>query len=161
MAPSAGEDPAGTPGPGGGSPGAGPGGEKKVFVKSDESWKAEAQREKDRLQEKAARAEEARRALPPPSFLSFVSDLGVQAMLALGLMEIKGAGGPKRDLPAAAYTIDLLGILQEKTRGNLAPEEKVHLDDLLTNLRIAYVKGAQEENAKGAPIVEPRKKIIT
>jgi uncharacterized protein DUF1844 len=162
MEPGADKEPAEKPGetP---RPGQGPakqGDEKKIFVKSDESWKAEAQREKERLQKKAA-AEEAQRNLPPPSIMTFIGDLGMQAMLALGLMELKGAGGPKRDLPAARYTIDLLGVLKDKTRGNLTPDEQAHLDQLLTNLRIAFAKTAKEEEKEGAKVVGPEKKIIT
>lgn len=138
----------------------GPEDEKKVFLHSDESWKAEAQREKERLQKKAA-AEEAQRSLPPPSIMTFIGDLGMQAMLALGLMELKGAGGPRRDLPAARYTIDLLGVLKEKTRGNLSPAEQAHLDELLANLRIAYAKTAKEVEKEEAKVVGPEKKIIT
>ncbi len=154
-----GKPPSQEPGPGED----GPGGE-KIHVKSDESWKAEAQKEKERLQEKQKAAAEGgyRGDLPPPSFLAFVSDLGLQAMVALGLVEIKGAGGPRRDLPAARYTIDLLGILQEKTRGNLKPEEKRHLDDLLMNLRVAFAKLSEQGSEEGEKkVVEPKKKIIT
>jgi hypothetical protein len=93
--------------------------------------------------------------------MTFIGDLGMQAMLALGLMELKGAGGPRRDLPAARYTIDLLGILKDKTRGNLTPDEQAHLDELLANLRIAYAKTAKEEEKESAKVVGPEKKIIT
>ncbi len=132
----------------------------KIFVKSDESWKAEVQKEKERLQKKAD-VEKEFRERPPPSFMNFVGDLGVQAMLALGLMEIKGEGGPKRDLPAARYTIDLLGVLQEKTRGNLSSDEKQHLSELLQNLRLSYVKIAQAVAEDEKKIQDPGKKIIT
>ncbi len=129
--------------PGPGAPGGAgkpppPPGEKKIFVKSDESWKAEAQKEKDRLQ-KQAEESRAEPDLPPASFLSLVSDLGLQAMFALGLARVKGAGEPKIDLPGARYAIDLLGMLEEKTRGNLTGEEAQLLRNLLLDLRLRYV----------------------
>ena len=147
----------GKPPPGGGAPGGaggtgakGEAGEKKLIIPGgDDSWKAEAQREKERIQQKAREEEE--KALPPPSFLAFMSDLGLQAMLALGLAEIKGAGGPRFDLPAARYTIDLLGILEEKTKGNLTAEESRHLKDLLQNLRITYTRLAALAGGKAPP----------
>jgi len=138
----------------------GGGEEKKLFVKSDEDWKAEAQREKDRLAEKA-KAQEARRRLPPPSFAGFIGDLGLQAMLAMGLVAVEGSPQPSRDLEAARYTIDILGVLQEKTRGNLGPEEKRHLDDLVHSLRINFVRAAQLEETESKKVQEPSKKIIT
>jgi hypothetical protein len=143
MGPSADEMPAG----GGQKPGE-PSGEKKIFVKSDESWKAEAQKEKERLQTKAAEEAGKGQDLPPASFLALVSDLGLQAMLALGLARLKGTDTPKRDLPAARYTIDLLGILEEKTRGNLSEEEREHLRELLTNLRLGFAQIAKQEGGE-------------
>ena len=73
-------------------------------------------------------------------------------MLALGLAEIRGGAGPKRDLPLARYTIDLLGMIQEKTRGNLGPEEKQHLAELLQSLRFGFVRAAQSlsKNCSGS-----------
>jgi hypothetical protein len=143
MAPSSADEPTG----GGPDPGDPPG-EKKIFVKSDESWKAEAQKEKERLQAKAAEEREKAGDLPPASFLALVSDLGLQAMLALGLAKVRGTEAPKRDLPAARYTIDLLGILEEKTRGNLSEEERDHLRELLTNLRLGFAQMAKKEESK-------------
>ena len=47
------------------------------------------------------------------------------------------------DLPLARQTIDLVEILQEKTRGNLTPEEDQLLQSLLTDLRMRYVEASQ------------------
>jgi len=126
-----------------------PGDEKKIFVKSDESWKAEAQKEKERLQQKAGEAagEAGEGDIPPAGFLALVSDLGLQAMLAMGMASVKGVE-PRLDLPSARYAIDLLGMLQEKTRGNLTAEEKDHLDDLVSNLRMGFV-GIARANREG------------
>jgi hypothetical protein len=162
MGPSAGDRPAGGQGQGPGpgpAKGPTPGGEKKIIIQSDEGWKADAQREKERLQEKAKEDEQARRAaaMPPPTFLTLASDLGFQAMFAMGLAEIEGAGR-RIDLPSARYAIDLLGMLEEKTKGNLTAEEAATLKDLLQNLRLAFtqvaraaVAAAAEARAAGGP----------
>jgi len=137
--------------------GGGPEEEKgKVFFKSDESWKAEAQKEKDRLQQKAE-AEKAVHELPPPTFLSFLSNLGMEAMLALGVMPVKGVEAPKQDLNAARYIIDVLGIIEEKTRGNLRADEKGQLTDLLQNLRFAFAAAARKKEEEEKKVVEPGK----
>jgi hypothetical protein len=156
----AGAAPSPSGGGGGGTGGEGESGKPKLFVQSDESWKAEAQREKERLAKQAA-AEEARRDLPPPTFAGFMSELGLQAMLALGLMEVEGAPPAQRDLPAARYTIDLLGLLEEKTKGNLSEGEKHHLDELLQSLRIHFARVAKAELQASKKVQEPPKKIIT
>jgi hypothetical protein len=134
--------------------------EPKLFVKSDQAWKEEAQREKERLSRQSS-VEEARRNLPPPTFAGFVGELGMQALLALGVLAVEGQPKPPRDLPAARYTIDLLDVLQQKTRGNLSPEEKHHLDELLHSLRLQFARAAQAEAAEGKKVKEPEKKIIT
>ncbi len=136
-----------------------PGEGKKLFVHGDDSWKAQAQREKDRLQEKV-QAEESRGELPPPSFMGFIGELGIQALLALGLMALEGQP-PQRDLPVARHTIDLLAIIEEKTKGNLKPEEAKQLEELLHSLRLNYARIARSPAEPEKKAAEPEKKIIT
>jgi len=111
---------------------------RKIIV--DDDWKAEAQREKQRLaaQEtaRAARAEP----LPDPTFAELVNLVALQALVGLGL--VGGPGG--EPIPAqpdvARHFIDMLQVLQEKTANNLAPEEKRLLDATLYDLRMRYVE---------------------
>ena len=82
--------------------------------------------------------------LPPPTFDVLVLSLRWQTELQLGLY-----GGEKDkehapDLEGAQHSIDLLGMLQEKTRGNLSLEEQRLLDNSLTELRFRYVQIVQE-----------------
>jgi hypothetical protein len=77
--------------------------------------------------------------MPPASFLGLLNMLGVEAAMHLGLMSNPAAGPPKVDLESARHLIDLLGIIQEKTRGNLTSEEDALLDDLLADLHMQYV----------------------
>jgi hypothetical protein len=60
--------------------------------------------------------------LPPPTFSFLVFSLRTQAEMQLGLMQL-GEEKPAPDLQLARHTIDMLGVLAEKTKGNLALEE--------------------------------------
>jgi hypothetical protein len=89
-----------------------------------------------------APAPEASAAGPPPSidFHTFVLSLGSSALMHLGELERPGAGGASKDLPMAKHTIDILAMLQEKTRGNLTIEEQKLLESLLFDLRLRFVE---------------------
>jgi hypothetical protein len=73
------------------------------------------------------------------SFERFLASLYMTAMLQLGLMHEQG-GQPRIDLIAARQTIDTLGLLQEKTKGNLTSKEEGFLQNVLYELRMAYVE---------------------
>ena len=104
--------------------------------RSDETWKEKAKREKEKLAEEAR---EEIQELPPASFLGIVEDLSVRALLALGQIPNPATGEVYFDPVSARYTIDLLGVLEEKTRGNLTPDEQAGLQQVLHNLRLAFV----------------------
>ena len=78
-------------------------------------------------------------ALPAVDFHTFVLSLGSSALLHLGELEHPEAGGPRKDLPLAKHTIDILVMLEEKTRGNLTPPEEKLIPSLLYDLRLRYV----------------------
>lgn len=73
------------------------------------------------------------------SFERFMASLYMTAMLQLGLMHEQG-GQPAVDLIGARQTIDTLGMLNEKTKGNLTPKEQSFLQNCLYELRMAYVE---------------------
>ena len=118
--------------------------EKKV----DGGWKEQARREKERLAEEldsqTAEGGEgeggALGEMPEADFLHFVSGLAVQVMMFLGQVENPLMGKRMLDLPAAKYNIDILGILKDKTKGNLSDEEDRLLESLLYELRMRYVR---------------------
>ena len=88
-----------------------------------------------------SRAErEAARSLPPADFATLVLSLGSSAVEHLG--EAPGPEGdkPMRNLPMAKHAIDLLSVLEEKTKGNLTAEEAQLLESLLFDLRLRYVE---------------------
>ena len=119
--------------------------EKKIIV--DEDWKQQAQKEKEILaaQEEVEKKDEQQEEpshgpLPAGNFAALVSMLTTQALFALGLLQIKGQEERKPDLEMAKYNIDMLQVLQEKTRGNLTEEEEAVLGNTLNELRMGYVK---------------------
>lgn len=75
------------------------------------------------------------RQLPPASFSSFIASLAASAMGSLG----QGPGA-QVDLEMARHTIDILGVLKDKTAGNLDPEEQKLLDTLLYECRMRFVE---------------------
>lgn len=75
----------------------------------------------------------------PITFSTFLVSLSTQALACLG--DLAGPEGePSPDLLAAREMIDILGMLREKTRGNLDPAEANLLDGILYDLRMRYVK---------------------
>ena len=74
-----------------------------------------------------------------PRFLDLVQSLQMGAMAGLGMLQGPDGKRPPVDLPAAKDAIDLLGILQEKTKGNLTKEEEEILREGLYHLRMGYM----------------------
>ncbi len=85
---------------------------------------------------------ESRPELPPADFDFLIYSLRLQAELNLGLLPFGSAGEemPEPDLELARHNIDLLGVLQEKTKGNLTGEEKEALDNSVAELRFHFVQ---------------------
>jgi hypothetical protein len=79
-------------------------------------------------------------ALPKIDFATFMLSLNSSALVQLGLIEDPASGQKTKNLPLAKQTIDLLAMLEEKTRGNLTGDEENILKNLLYELRILYVK---------------------
>ncbi|HEX2709556.1 MAG TPA: DUF1844 domain-containing protein [Candidatus Deferrimicrobium sp.] len=74
-----------------------------------------------------------------PRFLDLVQSLQMGAMAGLGMLQGPDGKRPPVDLPGAKDAIDLLGILQEKTKGNLTKEEEEVLREGLYHLRMGYM----------------------
>jgi hypothetical protein len=88
--------------------------------------------------------------LPAASFEFLAESLRLQAEMQLGLMRLGAEEEPPADLELARHTIDLMGMLQEKTRGNLSLEEQRLLENSLTLLRFRYVQAVDEAKKKTA-----------
>ena len=84
---------------------------------------------------------------PPVNFRFFLEGLIGQAWASLGKIPHPATGESKIDLPWAKYFIDMLGLIQEKTRGNLEDDEKSQLEGMLSSLRLTFID-VQKEAAK-------------
>ena len=133
----------------------------------DDDWKSRAQAEKEQLQQEAeakrkqqptatapdqsstsSTEPESDAQLPPASFSFLVTSLATQALAAMG--QIPGPDGNAAiQLGHAKHFIDTLGILSEKTQGNLTPDESEMLTNVLHELRLLFVT-VGEQSAAGS-----------
>ncbi len=87
----------------------------------------------------------------PATFEFLVLSLKTQAEMHLGLIHFgEEKDRPKADPYAARHMIDMLAMLEEKTRGNLSIDEKRLLENSVTELRFRYIQALQEEAKPGA-----------
>jgi len=128
----------------------------------DEAWKRAAREEAQKLDEEARAAGGAGGAeIPDASFAMLLSGFATQALMNLGAIQHPASGERSVDLAAARYTIDLLGILEKKTQGNLDEEEEKYLGAMLYDLRMRFVdeskkaSGASSAPADGADDAGP------
>jgi hypothetical protein len=137
--------------------------EDKGYTVKDRRYLHLSEEEKARLKEEAAAQEEGQAKaaagegqpdaagaagaepqvpLPDLTFGSFLVSLSSSAFICLGQIPDPNTGKQEKNLPLAKQTIDLLGVLRDKTRNNLTPEEENLFDHLLYDLRMAYIKEA-------------------
>jgi len=110
-----------------------------------EEQEREAKREEVKAEAKAAaNAEAAKPAVETPkklaAFENLVRMIGSNAAMVLGAYADPNTGQPMLDPDAARELIDMLDALQQKTKGNLAPEEDEMLLDLLGKLKLTYLE---------------------
>jgi hypothetical protein len=121
--------------------------EKKPKIIVDDDWKSRVQQEREALRsgtEASAPQGESTATppdepLPPASLESLVSMLVTQALAALGQIPMGEKQEPVLMLDHAKYTIDLLGVLEQKTAGNLSATESQMLGNVLHELRMVYM----------------------
>jgi Domain of unknown function (DUF1844) len=89
--------------------------------------------------------------LPPPTFDFLVFSLKAQAEMQLGLLRFDEKSDEPPNLPAARHAIDLLAMIAEKTRGNLALEEQRLIENALTELRFRFVQVSDQKPAEPPP----------
>jgi len=89
-------------------------------------------------------------ALPPVSFEFLVISYKTQAEMNLGLVRFSD-DQPPADIRLARHFIDLLALLQEKTKGNLSWDEERLLNNVLTELRFRYLQAFEEQKKKQQP----------
>lgn len=109
---------------------------KKIIV--DDDWKQQAKKDKEKLQQdKDSQA----RQMPPADFIILVNSFAMQAMILMGVIPNPMTGKPEeKDLDTARHYIDMLAMLETKTKGNLTQEESDALSLTLHDLRMTFVR---------------------
>jgi len=117
--------------------------EKATLQKEEEVRKAAGAEEKAPREEAGRGGAGSEIPLPEITFPSFLFSMSTAVFVNLGAVADPATGEVDRNLPLAKQTIDLLGLLREKTRNNLTKEEEDLFDHLLYDLRMRYIKEAQ------------------
>lgn len=107
--------------------------------KNDENWKETVNKEKEELKNQGKFTP------PEPDFNFFVTTLALQASIALGQVPNPATNKAEYEPQQAQFLIDTLGMLQEKTKGNLKEDESKLLENVLYELRSIYLS-KQKEN---------------
>ena len=90
--------------------------------------------------------------LPPATFEFLVLSLKAQTEMHLGLLYFgEEKDRPKPDFRIARHTIDMLAMIQEKTRGNVTLEEQRMVENALTELRFRFVQAMEQQQKQAAP----------
>src|SRR5580704_7361897 len=98
--------------------------------------------------------------LPPATFEFLILSLKAQTEMHLGMYHFGGGDEkdrPEPDFRIARHTIDLMAMLQEKTRGNVSMEEQRLVENALTELRFRFVQAMENHGKKSVPAPEEPK----
>jgi hypothetical protein len=120
--------------------------EKKLYV--DEDWKSQVEAEKSAAAEQPSNGQEqderSTEPLPPPTLTFLASTLYLQGAISMGLLPSPISDKQELQLDRAKHAIDMIAMLQEKTEGNRTPEESGELEEMLHQLRMAFVSMKKE-----------------
>lgn len=132
--------------------------EKKIFI--DEDWKSQVAAEKEAAAQRKSPGDVDASAdashgndmppLPEASFELLVTTFVTEAMVALGQFPHPGTGEMAADPEHAKFAIDMLDVIAEKTKGNLSAGEAQGLEDILHQLRMAFVAVTTQASIAGA-----------
>jgi len=122
--------------------------DKRIFAEGDEAKPTKEEKKKPldeatAKESESAAAQEQERAdyqLPEINFATFIFSLNHSVLVHLGVIEDPVSGKMAKNLPLAKQTIDILGMMEEKTRGNLTNDEEKMLKNILYDLRMIYIK---------------------
>ena len=120
-------------------------GEPKEETAPEEQAEEPESTTQEEVKDRAKKEEEVTQEMPFPeiNFSTFIFSLNTSALLHLGEIPDPATGKQQEDLAMAKQTIDLIAMLQEKTRGNLAPDEENLVKHILYDLRLRYVQKAR------------------
>lgn len=127
----------------------------KIHIDSD--WKAQARAEKEKLAQKSQQEAAAKGAgkpagagqaggsaaagqMPPANFETLISTMATQALFAMGAIPDPRTGQRQAHLELARHHIDMLSVIEEKSKGNLSEEETNMLTGTLYELRSRYIQ---------------------
>ncbi len=127
--------------------------EKEVKAQEESEEEENKEESEEELSESEEEVEQQPMELPPVSFENFVFGLYNTALFHLGIRDPE-TGALIQNLPVARHTIDTLGMLQEKTKGNLTAPESNLMENLLYELRMNYLRSAKQ--AEAAPEEETK-----
>jgi hypothetical protein len=113
--------------------------DRRAFTDGGEPRSEEA----PRVPAETAGADEPATGLPAVDFHTFVLSLGSSALLHLGELEHPDVGASRKDLSLAKHTIDILAMLEQKTKGNLSSAEAKLIESLLYDLRLRFVEASK------------------
>ncbi len=124
--------------------------EKKGFVVKDKRFSAKKEETQEPLAKEEVATEGAadeevssqKGPLPEIDFTHFIFSISTSALIQLGEVQDPFTQKIAKNLPLAKQTIDLIGMLKEKTKGNLTPEEGKLIESILYDLRMRYVKAS-------------------
>lgn len=92
--------------------------------------------------------------MPPAGFITLIGMFSTQAMVGLGILPNPVTGKAEPQLEIARHFIDLLGVIEEKTKGNLDDSEKSMLTSTLHQLRMAFLQQSKEESQNSSEKTE-------
>jgi hypothetical protein len=121
--------------------------QEKGFVVKDKRFSAKKEPEEKSGMKEGARMEEPpgedmkqEGPLPEISFINLIFSLSTSVLIQLGEIQDPVNQQLAKNLPLAKQTIDLIGMLKEKTKGNLTSDEEKVVENILYDLRMRYVK---------------------
>jgi hypothetical protein len=124
-------------------------GQEKGFVVRDKRFSTRKEAEGESQVKEGGRIEEPSKEdmkqevpLPEISFINLIFSLSTSVLIQLGEIQDPVTQQLAKNLPLAKQTIDLIGMLKEKTKGNLNPEEEKFIEHILYDLRMRYIKAA-------------------
>ena len=108
----------------------------------EESTKPETTQQKGEKKEESPQEERTAQGIPLPeiTFPSLLLSLSTSALIQLGEIQDPLSKETVKNLPLAKQTIDLIGMLKEKTKGNLTSDEETLVENMLYDLKLRYVK---------------------
>ncbi len=129
--------------------------DKRIFSSDGESRKTSDETSKDGAEKNSSSHDDSLKKtetegsppIPEVSFSSFILSLSSSALFHFGEIPDPVTDKKQRNLPMAKQTIDILGLLKEKTAGNLTKDEHSLFENLLHDLRLRYIEEVKKEKA--------------